>query len=54
VRTGDSGRRDDISILVIEEGMEGFTRGRNLEKLGTHAQDTVSLGLGEPQGPPRA
>ena len=43
VRTGDSGRHSDISILVIEEGMEGFTRGRNLEKLGTHAQDTAEL-----------
>jgi alkylation response protein AidB-like acyl-CoA dehydrogenase len=43
VRTGDSGRRDDISLLVIEEGMEGFARGRNLEKLGTHSQDTAEL-----------
>ncbi len=32
-----------LSILVIEEGMQGFTRGRNLEKLGTHAQDTAEL-----------
>src|SRR5918997_83845 len=43
VRTGDSGRYDDISILVIEGGMEGFHRGRNLEKLGTHSQDTAEL-----------
>jgi acyl-CoA dehydrogenase len=43
VRTGDSGRHDDISILVIEEGMPGFERGRNLEKLGTHSQDTAEL-----------
>jgi alkylation response protein AidB-like acyl-CoA dehydrogenase len=43
VRTGDSGRHDDISVLVIEEGMEGFARGRNLEKLGTHSQDTAEL-----------
>jgi alkylation response protein AidB-like acyl-CoA dehydrogenase len=43
VRTGDSGRRDDISVLVVEEGMEGFARGRNLEKLGTHSQDTAEL-----------
>jgi long-chain-acyl-CoA dehydrogenase len=51
VRTGDSGRRDDISILVIEEGMEGFTRGRNLEKLGTHAQDTAELFFDEVEVP---
>jgi len=43
VRTGDSGRRDDISVLVIERGMKGFERGRNLEKLGTHSQDTAEL-----------
>jgi long-chain-acyl-CoA dehydrogenase len=43
VRTGDTGRRDDLSILVIEAGMQGFTRGRNLEKLGTHSQDTAEL-----------
>ena len=43
VRTGDSGGHGDISVLVIEEGMEGFARGRNLEKLGTHSQDTAEL-----------
>jgi alkylation response protein AidB-like acyl-CoA dehydrogenase len=43
VRTGDSGRHDDLSIVVIEDGMDGFTRGRNLEKLGTHSQDTAEL-----------
>src|ERR687896_536082 len=36
VRTGDAGRRDGISVVVIENGMAGFERGRNLEKLGTH------------------
>lgn len=43
VRTGDSGRRDDISVIVLERGMPGFERGRNLEKLGTHSQDTAEL-----------
>jgi alkylation response protein AidB-like acyl-CoA dehydrogenase len=43
VRTGDSGRHGDISILVLEAGMKGFERGRNLEKLGTHSQDTAEL-----------
>ena len=42
VRTGETGHRG-LSILVIEDGMEGFTRGRNLEKLGTHAADTAEL-----------
>jgi len=32
-----------ISLLVVERGMEGFTRGRNLDKMGMHAQDTAEL-----------
>ena len=32
-----------ISLLVVEEGMPGFTRGRKLNKLGMHAQDTAEL-----------
>ncbi|NYG55059.1 acyl-CoA dehydrogenase family protein [Nocardioides perillae] len=32
-----------ISLLVVETGMEGFQRGRNLEKVGLKAQDTAEL-----------
>ncbi len=32
-----------MSLLVVEEGMEGFSRGRNLDKIGMHAQDTAEL-----------
>ncbi|MFX3672999.1 MAG: acyl-CoA dehydrogenase family protein [Paenisporosarcina sp.] len=32
-----------ISLLMIEEGMPGFTRGRKLNKVGMHAQDTAEL-----------
>ncbi|WP_019413225.1 acyl-CoA dehydrogenase family protein [Paenisporosarcina sp. TG20] len=32
-----------ISLLMIEEGMTGFTRGRKLNKVGLHAQDTAEL-----------
>ncbi|PJZ70080.1 acyl-CoA dehydrogenase [Leptospira perolatii] len=32
-----------ISLLMIEEGMKGFERGRNLEKMGLKAQDTSEL-----------
>jgi alkylation response protein AidB-like acyl-CoA dehydrogenase len=32
-----------MSLLVLERGMEGFERGRNLEKIGLHAQDTAEL-----------
>ena len=30
-------------MMVIERGMEGFERGRNLEKVGMHSQDTAEL-----------
>lgn len=32
-----------ISLLVIERGMPGYERGRRLEKIGLHAQDTAEL-----------
>jgi alkylation response protein AidB-like acyl-CoA dehydrogenase len=32
-----------ISLLVVERGMAGFERGRNLAKVGMHAQDTAEL-----------
>jgi acyl-CoA dehydrogenase len=32
-----------ISLLVVERGMAGFERGRNLAKVGLHAQDTSEL-----------
>jgi alkylation response protein AidB-like acyl-CoA dehydrogenase len=32
-----------ISLVVVERGMEGFERGRNLDKIGLHAQDTAEL-----------
>jgi alkylation response protein AidB-like acyl-CoA dehydrogenase len=30
-------------LLVVERGMAGFERGRNLDKIGLHAQDTAEL-----------
>jgi alkylation response protein AidB-like acyl-CoA dehydrogenase len=38
----DAGYRG-ISLLVVERGMAGFERGRNLDKVGMHAQDTSEL-----------
>jgi alkylation response protein AidB-like acyl-CoA dehydrogenase len=43
VRTGSSGTHRDISLLIVEADTPGFTRGRNLNKLGQHAQDTAEL-----------
>jgi alkylation response protein AidB-like acyl-CoA dehydrogenase len=43
VRTDPSQRHAGISIVIVERGMDGFERGRNLEKLGMHSQDTAEL-----------
>jgi alkylation response protein AidB-like acyl-CoA dehydrogenase len=43
VRTDPAQRHRGLSLLVLERGMPGFERGRNLDKLGQHAQDTAEL-----------
>jgi alkylation response protein AidB-like acyl-CoA dehydrogenase len=43
VKTDPSERHRGMSLLVLERGMAGFDRGRNLEKIGLHAQDTAEL-----------
>lgn len=43
VKTDAASRYGGISMLVIERGMPGFERGRNLDKLGLHSQDTAEL-----------
>ncbi len=43
VKTDPAERHQGISLLVLERGMEGFERGRNLDKVGMHAQDTAEL-----------
>ncbi|MBP8131373.1 MAG: acyl-CoA dehydrogenase family protein [Candidatus Hydrogenedentes bacterium] len=42
-RTGSEEDRQNISLLIVERGMDGYERGRNLEKVGLHAQDTAEL-----------
>ncbi|MDT0449160.1 acyl-CoA dehydrogenase family protein [Streptomyces hesseae] len=60
-RTTPEGGARGLSLLVVERGMPGFERGRNLDKIGQKAQDTAELFfddvrvpkenlLGEPQG----
>ncbi len=43
VRTNPEDRHGGLSLLVIERGMEGFERGRNLEKVGLHSADTAEM-----------
>jgi alkylation response protein AidB-like acyl-CoA dehydrogenase len=43
VKTDPSQKHKGMSLVVLERGMEGFERGRNLEKVGLHSQDTAEL-----------
>ncbi|HKA83826.1 MAG TPA: acyl-CoA dehydrogenase family protein [Acidimicrobiales bacterium] len=43
VKTDPGERHRGMSLVVVERGMEGFERGRNLDKIGMHAQDTAEL-----------
>ena len=42
-RTDPEAGHKGFSLLVVERGMEGFTRGRKLDKMGLHAADTAEL-----------
>jgi alkylation response protein AidB-like acyl-CoA dehydrogenase len=41
-----------FSLVVVERDMEGFTRGRNLDKIGLKAQDTAELFFDNVRIPP--
>jgi len=43
VKTDPSAGHKGISLLMIEDGMAGFTHGRKLDKIGQHAADTAEL-----------
>ena len=47
----DAGARG-FSLLVVERGMPGFERGRNLAKVGMKAQDTAELSFTDVRVPP--
>ncbi|MDX1892558.1 acyl-CoA dehydrogenase family protein [Mycolicibacterium sp. 050158] len=42
-RTNPDAGHKGFSLLVVERGMEGFTRGRKLDKMGLHYADTAEL-----------
>jgi alkylation response protein AidB-like acyl-CoA dehydrogenase len=44
-------RRGGMSLMILERGMAGFERGRNLEKLGLHSQDTAELSFADVRVP---
>jgi alkylation response protein AidB-like acyl-CoA dehydrogenase len=42
-KTDPDQRGKGTSLLLVERGMAGYERGRNLDKVGRHAQDTAEL-----------
>jgi len=42
-RTDPEAGHKGFTLFVVERGMEGFTRGRKLDKMGLHSQDTSEL-----------
>jgi alkylation response protein AidB-like acyl-CoA dehydrogenase len=42
-KTDPAERHRGLSLLVVERGTPGFSRGQNFEKIGQHAQDTAEL-----------
>lgn len=51
VKTDPTQRHKGVSLLVIERGMAGYERGRNLDKVGMKAQDTAELHFNNVQVP---
>ena len=49
--TDADNRRRGLTLLVVEDGMPGFTRGRELEKMGCKVQDTAELSFGDVRVP---
>ena len=43
VKTDPTQKHKGMSLMVLERGMVGFERGRNLAKVGLHSQDTAEL-----------
>jgi alkylation response protein AidB-like acyl-CoA dehydrogenase len=42
-RTTEEGGARGLSLFLVEAGDDGFTRGRNLDKIGLHGNDTAEL-----------
>ena len=50
-KTDPTAGHQGISLFVVERGMPGFERGRNLDKIGLKAQDTAELFFGDVRVP---
>ncbi|MDE0545119.1 acyl-CoA dehydrogenase family protein [Microbacterium sp. C7(2022)] len=47
VKTGEGNRPDAFSLLILENGMEGFDHGKKLKKMGSHGHDTAELSFSD-------
>lgn len=46
-KTNPDDNPHEMTLFIVERGMEGFERGRNLRKMGLKAQDTAELSFNE-------
>lgn len=47
VKTGEGNRPDAFSLLLLEDGMEGFDHSNKLNKMGFHGHDTAELSFSD-------
>ncbi len=47
VKTGEGNRPDAFSLVLVENGMEGFDHGKKLNKMGFHGHDTAELSFSD-------
>ncbi|MFT4280327.1 acyl-CoA dehydrogenase family protein [Microbacterium sp.] len=47
VKTGEGNRPDAFSLVIIENGMEGFDHGKKLHKMGFQGHDTAELSFSD-------
>jgi acyl-CoA dehydrogenase len=46
-KTDPQSTHGGVSLLVVEDGTPGFEKGRKLDKMGLHSQDTAELHFGD-------
>lgn len=47
VKTGEGNRPDAFSLVLVENGMDGFEHGKKLQKMGFHGHDTAELSFSD-------
>ncbi|MFC5338740.1 acyl-CoA dehydrogenase family protein [Leucobacter denitrificans] len=47
VKTGEGNRPDAFSLLIVEDGMDGFEHSKTLNKMGFHGWDTAEMSFSD-------